>query len=113
MIVRSVENLATDLKVVGDCDASGYRDGIDGALYFWTQYGGGYFARCGASANRPVLAASIQVGAPNSERQEDVTRFTLTSPEAGLNDGLAFPFVYLAIAIATAVSLNQGFGVED
>lgn len=60
----------------------------------------------------PVLAASIQVGPPNSERQEDVTRFTLTS-EAGLNDGLAFPFVYLAIAIATAASLNQGFGAED
>ncbi len=60
----------------------------------------------------PVLAASIQVGPPNSERQEDVTRFTLTS-EAGLNDGLAFPFIYLAIAIATAVSLNQGFGAED
>ncbi|MBP0556330.1 cation:proton antiporter, partial [Mycobacterium tuberculosis] len=40
----------------------------------------------------PVLAASIQVGPPNSKRQEDVTRFTLTS-EAGLNDGLAFPFI--------------------
>lgn len=53
----------------------------------------------------PVLAASIQVGPPNSERQEDVTRFTLTS-EAGLNDGLAFPFVYLAIAIATAHSIR-------
>lgn len=47
----------------------------------------------------PVLAASIQVGPPNTGK-EDATRFTLTS-EAGLNDGLAFPFVYLAIALAT------------
>lgn len=46
----------------------------------------------------PVLASSIQVGPPNSG-SEDTPRFTLTS-EAGLNDGLAFPFVYLAIKIA-------------
>ncbi len=46
----------------------------------------------------PVLASDIQVGPPNSEK-EDEARFALTS-EAGLNDGLAFPFVYLAIAIA-------------
>lgn len=46
----------------------------------------------------PVLASSIQVGPPNSGN-EDTPRFTLTS-EAGLNDGLAFPFVYLAIKIA-------------
>lgn len=60
----------------------------------------------------PVLAASIQVGPPNSEDDEDVTRFSLTS-EAGLNDGLAFPFVYLALAMATAASLHQHFGWQD
>ncbi len=60
----------------------------------------------------PVLAASIQVGKPNENNREDVTRFSLTS-EAGLNDGLAFPFVYLAIAMATAVSLNQNFTAHD
>lgn len=60
----------------------------------------------------PVLAASIQVGPPNSDQKEDVTRFTLTS-EAGLNDGFAFPFVYLAIAIATAVGAHQAFGLHD
>ena len=27
-----------------------------GALYFWLKYGGGYFARCGASANRPCIS---------------------------------------------------------
>lgn len=47
----------------------------------------------------PVLASDIQVGPP-SEGGEDETRFALTS-EAGLNDGLSFPFVLLAIALAT------------
>jgi len=46
----------------------------------------------------PVLASDIQVGAPQ-EGGEDEVRFGLTS-EAGLNDGLAFPFVNLAIALA-------------
>lgn len=55
----------------------------------------------------PVLASSIQVGPPNTGG-EDAPRFTLTS-EAGLNDGLAFPFVYLAIKIAEAYSEGQHF----
>jgi NhaP-type Na+/H+ or K+/H+ antiporter len=55
----------------------------------------------------PVLAASIQVGPPNTGG-EDTPRFTLTS-EAGLNDGLAFPFVYLAIKIAEAYSEGKRF----
>jgi NhaP-type Na+/H+ or K+/H+ antiporter len=44
----------------------------------------------------PVLAGDVQVGPP-TEGGEHPVRFALTS-EAGLNDGLAFPFVYLAIA---------------
>jgi sodium/hydrogen antiporter len=52
----------------------------------------------------PVLASDVQVGPPNSE-EEDEVRFALTS-EAGLNDALSFPFVYLAIAIA----LSQASG---
>ncbi|WP_375461237.1 cation:proton antiporter [uncultured Enterovirga sp.] len=47
----------------------------------------------------PVLASDVQVGPP-SEGGEDETRFALTS-EAGLNDGLSFPFVLLAIGLAT------------
>ncbi|MDP1873160.1 sodium:proton antiporter [Phenylobacterium sp.] len=50
----------------------------------------------------PVLASDIQVGAPR-EGGEDTVRFGLTS-EAGLNDGLAFPFVNLAIALALVAS---------
>lgn len=50
----------------------------------------------------PVLAADVQVGEPSTGADarrapdEDEVRFSLTS-EAGLNDGLAFPFVYAAI----------------
>lgn len=47
----------------------------------------------------PVLAADVQVGPP-SEEVEDATRFALTA-EAGLNDGMAFPFTWLAVALAT------------
>ncbi|MGP3698174.1 cation:proton antiporter [Rhodobacter sp. NSM] len=51
----------------------------------------------------PVLASNVQVGAPREGVEDDV-RFALTS-EAGLNDGLAFPFVYLAIALAAGGGL--------
>ncbi|WP_231459933.1 MULTISPECIES: sodium:proton antiporter [unclassified Pedobacter] len=53
----------------------------------------------------PVLAADVQVGPPN-ERGKSETRFALTS-EAGLNDGLAFPFTWLAMIIASkGISLS-------
>ncbi|WP_436343527.1 cation:proton antiporter [Natronorubrum sp. FCH18a] len=57
----------------------------------------------------PVLASEVQVGGPGmgteaesleeAAGQQDEVRFALTS-EAGLNDGLAFPFTNLAIAVA-------------
>ncbi|WP_225874696.1 cation:proton antiporter [Pedobacter hiemivivus] len=47
----------------------------------------------------PVLASDVQVGPPN-EKYKSETRFALTS-EAGLNDGFAFPFTWLAILAAT------------
>ncbi len=48
----------------------------------------------------PVLARVVQVGPPGESERDDV-RFNL-SAEAGFNDSLAFPFVYLAIALSTA-----------
>jgi NhaP-type Na+/H+ or K+/H+ antiporter len=48
----------------------------------------------------PVLASDVQVGPPRSG-EDGEARFALTS-EAGLNDGFAFPFVHLAVAIALA-----------
>ncbi len=47
----------------------------------------------------PVLAGDLQIGPPMEGREHPV-RFALTT-EAGLNDGLAFPFVYLAIHVAS------------
>lgn len=49
----------------------------------------------------PVLASEVQVSEPVTEPDaaDDEARFALTS-EAGLNDGLAFPFTYAAIAIS-------------
>lgn len=54
----------------------------------------------------PVLAADVQVGPPKTG-EEDEVRFGLTS-EAGLNDGLAFPFVNLALALAAAQAGGHG-----
>lgn len=53
----------------------------------------------------PVLASDVQVGPPKSG-EEDEVRFGLTS-EAGLNDGLAFPFVNLALALALASATGE------
>lgn len=59
----------------------------------------------------PVLAADIESGPPLTEIEEEPDtdqeysiRFALTS-EAGLNDGLAFPFTNLAIVLAGTASL--------
>src|SRR4030095_15353216 len=57
----------------------------------------------GLAPTDPVLAADVQVGPPRTG-EEDEVRFGLTS-EAGLNDGLAFSFVHLAIAL-TALSIT-------
>ena len=56
----------------------------------------------------PVLASDVQVGPPG-EGGEDEARFALTS-EAGLNDGLAFPFVNLALVIAATGLASAGLG---
>ena len=60
----------------------------------------------------PVLASEVQVEGPTLEGDEeeidesDEVRFALTS-EAGLNDGLAFPFVYAAILLASVGPVAQ------
>ncbi len=53
----------------------------------------------------PVLASDVQVNAPH-EGGEDPVRMAL-STEAGFNDGLAFPFVWAAIAMSS--TLVPGF----
>ena len=54
----------------------------------------------------PVLAGALQVGRPHAGG-EDAVRFALTT-EAGLNDGLAFPFVHLALALVLAAAAATG-----
>ncbi|MCC3159603.1 cation:proton antiporter [Hymenobacter sp. 15J16-1T3B] len=54
----------------------------------------------------PVLAGDVQVGKPG-EGGEDNVRFALTG-EAGLNDGLAFPFVHLAAVLLPAAGALGG-----
>ncbi|GLZ43488.1 cation transporter [Actinokineospora sp. NBRC 105648] len=50
----------------------------------------------------PVLAGEVQVAEPvEHTSDDDEARFALTS-EAGLNDGLAFPFTLAAVAISVA-----------
>lgn len=46
----------------------------------------------------PVLASDVQVGPPG-EGDEPEPKFALTA-EAGFNDGLAFPFVFLGVFVA-------------
>lgn len=62
------------------------------------------------SPTDPVLAADVQVGPPQ-EGAEHPVRFTLTT-EATLNDGLAFPFVYLAMLIAAGGMATDNWAVD-
>ncbi|HSF44577.1 MAG TPA: cation:proton antiporter [Chitinophagaceae bacterium] len=48
----------------------------------------------------PVLASDVQVAPPNTPDANEV-KFNLTA-EAGMNDGSAFPFTWLAILVARA-----------
>ena len=58
----------------------------------------------------PVLAGDVQVGKP-TEGGEHPLRFALTT-EAGLNDGLTFPFVYLGLIIAAEGLAPGAWGLE-
>jgi sodium/hydrogen antiporter len=56
----------------------------------------------------PVLASDVQVGPPMEKRKDNV-RFSLTA-EAGMNDGTAFPFTWLAIILATSTLSFESMG---
>ena len=58
----------------------------------------------------PVLAGDAQVGPP-LEGGEHPVRYALTA-EAGLNDGLAFPFVYLGLLVAALGAGSEGWFTE-
>ena len=81
--------------------------GLLGGLVLGLGIAGSVLLAGAAAPTDPVLATEVQVGEPaeDPDRVDDEARFALTS-EAGLNDGLAFPFVYAAIAIAVAGSAS-------
>jgi NhaP-type Na+/H+ or K+/H+ antiporter len=56
----------------------------------------------------PVLAGDIGIGPPGEE-EEPEPNFALTA-EAGLNDGLAYPFVFLAIFVGTVGEADEFVG---
>ncbi|MGO4573266.1 cation:proton antiporter [Microvirga sp. 2TAF3] len=62
----------------------------------------------------PVLASNVQVGPPGVGEEGEV-RFALTS-EAGLNDGLAYPFVILGLLLMghpLQAELIENWGLVD
>lgn len=58
----------------------------------------------------PVLASDVQVGPPQ-EKEQDEVKFSLTA-EGGMNDGTAFPFVWLGILLATQPSGDSEFWLK-
>jgi NhaP-type Na+/H+ or K+/H+ antiporter len=76
-----------------------------------------YFLRLGLAAamllgavlapTDPVLAADVQVGAPG-EGDHTHSKLALTA-EAGMNDGTAFPFTWLAVLVATGELSQKGW----
>ena len=71
---------------------------VMGAWWLGLGLAGSMLLAAALAPTDPVLARSVEVSPPG--RDETAMSVALTA-EAGLNDGLAFPFVYLAIAIAT------------
>jgi len=55
----------------------------------------------------PVLAGDVGVGPPGDEDERE-PNFALTA-EAGLNDGLAFPFVFLGVFVAAGEASNRSW----
>jgi sodium/hydrogen antiporter len=62
------------------------------------------------SPTDPVLASDVQVGPPN-EKERDSVKFALTA-EGGMNDGTAFPFVWLGILMTTGFFTGPGSWFE-
>ncbi len=81
---------------------------VFGALAMGLSAGAAIVLGAALAPTDPVLAGDLGVGPPGEggEDAEAETSFALTS-EAGLNDGLAFPFVYLGLVIAAGASAGD------
>jgi NhaP-type Na+/H+ or K+/H+ antiporter len=72
------------------------------ALFGWAAMGlsaaGAVILGAALAPTDPVLAGDLGVGPPGEEREDEASVAITT--EAGLNDGLAFPFVYAGLFLA-------------
>jgi NhaP-type Na+/H+ or K+/H+ antiporter len=83
-----------------------------GLAYFWLGFGiaSAMLVAAVLAPTDPVLAADVQIDEPHGQKDHEV-KFTLTA-EAGINDGLAFPFTWLAITLATSLPNNESWFFE-
>ncbi len=83
--------------------------GVTAIGYYGLGFGLAAAALLGAvlAPTDPVLAADVQVGAP-MEGDHTHSKMALTA-EAGMNDGTAFPFTWLAIMLATGELATNGW----
>jgi NhaP-type Na+/H+ or K+/H+ antiporter len=79
--------------------------------YFWLGFALPSAILLGAALapTDPVLASDVQVGPP-LEKSKSTVRFALTA-EGGLNDSMAFPFTWLAIAFTLSSTTTETIGV--
>ncbi len=113
-IVVIISLMGAGLKINRDFSIKSYR--VPLLLVFITMTGsivatatlGWWFGLVPASAlllgavfapTDPVLSSDVQVGIEEGEEEEHRVQFNLTA-EAGINDGMAFPFTWLAIWVA-------------
>ncbi|GAA4325733.1 cation:proton antiporter [Flaviaesturariibacter amylovorans] len=77
--------------------------------YYWLGFSPAAALLLGAvlAPTDPVLAADVQVGAPG-EGDHTHSKVALTA-EAGMNDGTAFPFTWLAVLMATGGLEEKGW----
>ncbi len=77
--------------------------------YYWAGFTLASAALLGAvlAPTDPVLASDVQVGPP-MEGDRTHSKFALTA-EAGMNDGTAFPFTWLAILLAAGTMNGDGW----
>jgi sodium/hydrogen antiporter len=77
-----------------------------GSAVMGLSLGGAIVLASALAPTDPVLAGDIGVGPPGDDEEEHEPHFGI-SAEAGFNDGLAFPFVLLGLAIAEDSSLLE------
>jgi sodium/hydrogen antiporter len=90
--------------------------GITALAYFWLELpiASALLLAAALAPTDPVLASDVQIGSPQEKSSSDA-RFSLTA-EGGLNDGMAFPFTWLAISLAMSAystDLLQSWLLKD